>query len=745
MARLGFFILFCLLFGVASFIVTQTNVSPSILTTARAEGQTIFIPSKSIHQMESEKYKDVHPTQLQHESDIYIPEFDDSSSSGNNQAVKPSSIPIVRKTVFGFHPYWSSGFSDYNFSLLSHIGYFAIELNANGSVGNTRGWPDHGLVNTAHQNGVKVVIVAKNFSSSDLSTLLGSSENRSRAIASIISQIQAGNADGVNIDFENLPSSRKSEFVTFLADLSAQTKTAVPGAHISIDIPSVDWSDAFDIPRLADISDALIMMGYDYHYPGSAQAGPVAPYSSSAKWGSLGVLNSIHSYMDELGTSRSGKLVLGVPYYGYDWPTENSSVPSNTTDNAFSRTYANIRSNFNDSDRKWDGSSRTPYYIYNSSPTRQLWYEDASSLSLKYDIVNNQELGGIAMWALGYDSGRDELWNMINEKFGDESIANRALRIITAPGPGGGPHVRAFSTGGSVDTTTNFFAYGADFHGGLYLGTGDIDNDGQDEIITGPAAGGGPQLRVFERDGTQRGIQFFPFHQDFHGGMTVDGGDVDGDGKDEIGVCQASQGQAWCKVYRYNDEKTILAEWNVFGAPEVGASIAFGDVDLDGKEEVIIGAGPGGGPHVRVYDIGTSAISGPNQGATLKSIQFFAFHPLNRSGIYVSAADTDGDGKVEIAASQRTGDEAWVKVYRYNNDKTVLGNFRAYPQGVYSGAFIDMGDIDNDGRAEIVTGPGNTGGPQVRAFEVDGTPLSTNFFAYDAGFRGGTRPVVAGF
>jgi thermitase len=326
-----------------------------------------------------------------------------------------------------------------------------------------------------------------------------------------------------------------------------------------------------------------------------------------------------------------------------------------------------------------------------------------------------------------------------------KALSRTSGMIVTAPGPGGGPHIRAFTPAGSADPTTNFFAYDKAFTGGVYVATGDIDADGADEIIVGAGAGGGPHLRVFERDGEQRGIQFFPFHPDFRGGLSVASGDVDGDGKNEIGVCQASGGQAWAKVYRYNNKQEILAYVNVFGSAEVGCHLAFGDIDGDGKDELIVGAGKGGGPHIRVYDIGSTPVSGPNQGATLKPISFFAFHPLNRSGISVAAGDVDGDGKAEIAVSQLEGDEAWVKVYRYNNLQTVLGNWRAYPAGVTSGAYVSMGDVDYDGLADVITGPGQGGGPQIRAFKANGTPLSVNFFAYDPAFRGGARPGFATF
>lgn len=315
---------------------------------------------------------------------------------------------------------------------------------------------------------------------------------------------------------------------------------------------------------------------------------------------------------------------------------------------------------------------------------------------------------------------------------GGTAPAPTETRIVTGPANTGGPDVRGFTTGGTA-TQTRFNAFASTFRGGSRVAFGDIDADGEDEIITGAGPTGGPQIRVFEKDGTLRGIQFFAFHPSFRGGINIASGDVDGDGKDEIGVCQAHFGQAWCKVYRYNNDKTVVGEWIAFGSAEVGASIAMGDVDNDGKAEVIVGAGTGGGPQIRVFEANGSA----------KPIQFFAFHPNNRSGVYVASGDTDGDGKAEITACQGPGDEAWCKVYRYNNEKTVIGNFRAFPAGVLSGATVAMGDIDNDGMDEIITGASQGGGPQVRAFERIGTPKSTNFFAYDTSFKGGIFVAVS--
>ncbi len=74
--------------------------------------------------------------------------------------------------------------------------------------------------------------------------------------------------------------------------------------------------------------------------------------------------------------------------------------------------------------------------------------------------------------------------------------------IITAPGPGGGPHVRVFDgvTGQQLPQPIgSFFAYGAGFTGGVFVASGDVNGDGFDDVITGAGAGGGPHVRRVQR------------------------------------------------------------------------------------------------------------------------------------------------------------------------------------------------------------------------------------------------------
>jgi uncharacterized protein (TIGR03437 family) len=318
----------------------------------------------------------------------------------------PRKAQLARR-VFGYH---RAGFdySTYQFGLLSTVGYFSYEVDSQtGGAVSTHGWPNPAFNSLAHNGGAKVVLVVTSFGYAANDALLGDPSRTDALIANLISLVQ-GQGDGVNIDFEQVNTAQRQNLVSFIAKLSDRFHQAIPGSEVSIAIPAVDWRKSFDVTALAASADYLVMMGYDYHYSGDSVSGPVAPLAGE----SLNLTASLDTYLG-LGVPPS-KLLLGVPYYGYDWPTVAGTAKAATRGTGVAVRYKDAIVAAARYGRIWDVASKTPWYLYQASDGwHQAWYDDAESLTAKYDAVNRRGLGGVAIWALGYDGTNPELWDLL--------------------------------------------------------------------------------------------------------------------------------------------------------------------------------------------------------------------------------------------------------------------------------------------------------------------------------------------
>ncbi|MCP4546417.1 MAG: T9SS type A sorting domain-containing protein [bacterium] len=319
--------------------------------------------------------------------------------------------------VHGYYPYWQgSAYQDFDWSLLSTVAFFALELEPDGSIGGTHGWPWTGLVNAAHAGGCRVIVTATNFSTSELTTLLSTPAHRDSAVSKLVAAVQAGGADGVNVDFESLPYSQRWNFVTFIEELDAALLTALATPYLSVATPAVDWVGSYYYEALAARCDHLMIMGYNYHWSGSATTGPVAPLTG---WGTYNVSWSVQDHIT-WGAPR-GSLLLGVPYYGWDWPAEGPNPGDATTATASAITFAAAYAEGLSHGLLWDDEGQTTWYRYLTDSWHQVWFEDDVSLGLKYDYLKGEQLAGIGIWALGYDAPRTELWTALEQAFDSQT------------------------------------------------------------------------------------------------------------------------------------------------------------------------------------------------------------------------------------------------------------------------------------------------------------------------------------
>ncbi len=370
----------------------------------------------------SQEHKSIHQQQQEYYSQFNAQTPDEWAAirgecKPNNRKSEKSCT--LNKIVFGWHPYWSNGLeANYDWSLLTDLSYFCYAVDpSTGNATTTNSWSTANAVTQALAHGVRVNLCVTLFSNH--ATFFGSSSAQQTLITNLINLVSARGANGVNIDFEAVPSSQATNFTNFLVNLCTQFHSQMPGSQVSIALYSVDWSSVFDIATLKDYIDLFVIMGYDYYYSGSSTAGPSSPLYSLTSSYDYNVSKSITYYLSA-GVPPQ-KLILGLPYYGEEWATSSSSVPSSTTATGSSKIYNTVRNNasgyYSSANFHFNTNSYVPYFAYNNgSSWYQCWIDNAYSLGKKMELVWKRGIGGIGIWALGYDDGYPDLWNKINEK-----------------------------------------------------------------------------------------------------------------------------------------------------------------------------------------------------------------------------------------------------------------------------------------------------------------------------------------
>ncbi len=331
-------------------------------------------------------------------------------------------------------------------------------------------------------------------------------------------------------------------------------------------------------------------------------------------------------------------------------------------------------------------------------------------------------------------------------------------RLVSGPGagPDNPPLVRVFPPEQDAAPLAEWSAYGATGYG-VNVAAGNLAGDLADEILTGAGPGAiyGPHVRGFQADGSAlSGLSFLAYGTNKYG-VNVAAGDLDGDGMDEI-ITGAGPGAVFgphVRAFSYDGSTTVTpvpgVSYFAYGTPKWGVNVACGDLDGDGKDEILTGAGPGSvyGPHVR----GWSLEGGTVQAMT--SLSFLAYG-TNHFGVRVTCGDIDGDGMAELITAPGPSSQFAAHIRGWNFDGTALTelagiNFFAWPaeERLYGARVNATTDLDGDGRADLVVaaGPDPAAGTPVRVYGFDGGApvLLFTLDAFDSGVTHGAS-VAAG-
>ena len=312
--------------------------------------------------------------------------------------------------------------------------------------------------------------------------------------------------------------------------------------------------------------------------------------------------------------------------------------------------------------------------------------------------------------------------------------------IVTAPGGGFGPHVRAFEKNGVF--LDDFFAYEEGFRGGVNILLADLNNDGKDEVITTPASGGGPNIRVYSFDNGAFSLLTWTnqYCGDFHGGFSLTKFSPGPDQAEEF-IISPTPGSNDGKIRHFVlSDGELFSEYRFepYGNFLNGIIVATGDLDGDNVDEIITAPATDGGPNLRVYKY--HPLEFQLMGFAM------AYDENMRGGYNLVTGDYNADGKDEVTVAPLSGGGPNVRTYAYQDDPTLvpINGFFAYDQSMRHGVNLAAGDLDQDGYDELVTAP-RGGGPNTRVYNWGSTGFGLDdwFWAFGESFEGGVNLSVA--
>ncbi|HUF84247.1 MAG TPA: glycosyl hydrolase family 18 protein, partial [Acidimicrobiia bacterium] len=366
------------------------------------------------------------------------------AGSGDVTAATAVGEDGLRREVFGFLPYWEvSGSVDLDYKTLSTIAYFSVGVTKSGNLKKTdsdgsistgwAGWTSSAMtsvINNAHKNGTRVVLTISCFAwSSDgvekQKALLGSASARANLAKQVAAAVRDRGADGVNLDFEPLVSGYAAEFTALVRAVRSELNKIAPGYQLTFDTTGYIGNYPIEDATAPGGADAIFIMGYDYRGAGSSVAGSISPLSGPT----YDLTDTVKAYAARVSPS---KLILGVPYYGRAWSTTSDALNAKNVSGAkygesATAIYNSAASLAAKHGRRWDAIEQGPWVAHQKETCtsaygcvthwRQVYYDDATSLKLRYDLVNRQSLRGAGIWALNYDKGTTDLRKAIADKF----------------------------------------------------------------------------------------------------------------------------------------------------------------------------------------------------------------------------------------------------------------------------------------------------------------------------------------
>ena len=317
--------------------------------------------------------------------------------------------PIAPHQVIGFLPYWELGSFTPDYSTLTALAYYAAFVRPGGGLdtdpATDPGWAGlqgaalAGDVQQAHAAGTRVLLTVFTDSDKILATLAKSPASAARTMsADVAAQLRAHGLDGVDLDLEGTGMGSRAGFVRFVAAFSSDLRAIDASWSIVLNTyasSALDPAGFFDVAALAPHVDELFIMAYDMQ--SDTEPSATAPLTGAQ----MSAASALAEYTSIVPARR---LVLGIPYYGYDFPSSGPYPPAIATGRPLAVTYAAILAAAHAP--LWDPTTKTPFSSFRRGKAwHQTWFDDPVSVALKTALAAQFRCAGVGVWDLGMSGG----------------------------------------------------------------------------------------------------------------------------------------------------------------------------------------------------------------------------------------------------------------------------------------------------------------------------------------------------
>jgi spore germination protein len=351
-----------------------------------------------------------------------------------------------KKIIYGYLPYWSLEKIQYlRLDELTHLAYFGAYLGEDGNFEKTalgedgstvfepgyNNWQDNkelgSLIEKCKQEGVRVALTVIAHTDEKIDNFLDCRECWNTFLNNLVAELNVRGINDVNLNFEyagETDPKRATEFSELTKFINEQLDSIYGDSFVVVSA----FADSAETPRVSSdldnlgrYADGIFIMGYDFHRPLSDEVGPVSPVAGNKQ----NLTTTIDAFLAKVPPN---KIILGVPYYGYNWEVESDDPNAKTLRDiegyarAESQSYESVMDTILevDPELKWNEEGKSPYFTYTSPDSgelRTVYFENEESLKAKYELIKVKNLAGVGIWALGYDGGYNELWELLYDEF----------------------------------------------------------------------------------------------------------------------------------------------------------------------------------------------------------------------------------------------------------------------------------------------------------------------------------------